>query len=122
MAVICLLDDDPLQARVIVDNLQAMGHSVVWARHGWDALLLTRRVHPNLVLVDCATAQWLELLTILRTIRGFDTTPLVLLCAHYPPRYYLKKLGVVCTISKPFSAALLLEQVCGALHSVPYPG
>lgn len=116
MAVVCLLDDDPLQARFIIDNVHTTSHTVVWTRHSWDALLTMQRVRPNLLVVDCDVPQWVEFLTVLRTTRSFGTTPAVLLCAQAPAHYYVRKLGITKTIAKPFGAAALIEHISAVLN------
>jgi DNA-binding response OmpR family regulator len=111
MAVTLLIDDDPLQARLIIDNLSMTGHKVLWTRQCWESLLTVHSVRPDLVLVDCAVPQWVELLTLLRAIRNFSKTPVLLVCVRRPSHYYLKKLDIASCIDKPFSAEALVEQV-----------
>ena len=50
MACVVLIDGDPLQARLIVDNLATVGHVVLWARQSWDGLLLIHQSQPDLVI------------------------------------------------------------------------
>ncbi len=115
MAVIVLLDDDPLQARLIIDNLETMGHKVLWAQQSWEALLTVHRMRPDLVLMECAVPQWVEFLTLLRALQGCCKTPVLLICAYRPPRSLLKQLGIVSCIDKSFSAETLVEQVQGII-------
>lgn len=111
MAMIALLDDDPLQARLIIDNLTMMNYNVLWAQQCWEGLLIVHRVRPDLVLLDCAVPQWIEFVTMLRALRGFRKIPVLLICANRPPSSLCKKLGIVGYIEKSFSAETLVEQV-----------
>jgi DNA-binding response OmpR family regulator len=111
MAIVALLDRDPLQARVITDNLEAMDHTVLWSRHEWEALLAIHRVHPDLIIVDCALPQWYEFVTVLRKMHGQRFIPLILIAAHRPPPYYLRKLTVAACLDRHFDAEALAQLV-----------
>jgi DNA-binding response OmpR family regulator len=111
MAIVVLIDGDPLQARLVVDNLGTVGHVVLWARQSWDGLLLIHRVRPDLVIIDSAVPQYFEMLTILRMMRGLSHLPLLMIASRRPPSYYLKKLAIAACIDKHFDAETLVQQV-----------
>jgi len=49
---VLIVEDDPAIARLLRDNLQFEGFSVEWSRTGRDALALSNRFAPDLVLLD----------------------------------------------------------------------
>lgn len=111
MSLVVLIDDDPLQARLITDNLRSVGHNVARAGYEWEGLLLVDQLHPDLVIVDCSLPQWNELLAMLRKVRGVSRTPLMLIASRRPPHYYLKKYAVSTCLEKHFDAADFVRQV-----------
>jgi DNA-binding response OmpR family regulator len=111
MAIVVLIDGDPLQARLIVDNLGTVGHVVLWARQSWDGLLLTHQVRPDLLIIDSAVPQCFEMLTMLRTMRGLSRLPLLMIANRRPPSYYVKKLALAACIDRHFDAETLVQQV-----------
>lgn len=111
MSRVVLIDDDPLQARLIVDNLGTVGHVVVWARHSWDGLLLIHRVRPDLVIADSAVLQCCEMLTILREMRSLRQMPLLLIASRRPPKSTIKQLLIADWIDRHFDAEMLVQQV-----------
>ncbi len=111
MALVALLDRDPLQARVVIDNLEATGHIVLWSQHEWESLLAIHRVHPDLIIVDCAVPQWREFVAVLRKMHGQRHIPLMLIATRQPPRYYLRKLMVAACLERHFDAEALAQLV-----------
>lgn len=111
MACVVLIDGDPLQARLIVDNLATVGHVVLWARQSWDGLLLIHRSQPDLVIVDSTVPQCFEMLTILRTMRGLRRVPVLLIASRRPPKAHVKKLAIADWIASHFDAETLVQQV-----------
>lgn len=111
MSIVVLLDGDPLQARLIADNLSTVGHTVLWVRHGLEGLVLIHRVRPDLVLADIAVPDCFEVLTLLRALRGLEQTPLLLLASCGPPQYRQQKLAIGGWINKHLDADELIQQV-----------
>lgn len=111
MACVVLIDGDPLQARLIVDNLGTIGHAVLWSRQSWDGLVLIHRSRPELVIVDSAVPQCFEMLTILRAMRGLHRVPLLLIACRRPPKAYVKQLAIADWIARHFDAESLVQQV-----------
>lgn len=119
MAVVVLIDDDPLQARLIIDNLGADEHIVVWVQRSWEGLLLTYQLRPDLLLLDCGVAQWHELLLLMRSIPSLDDLPRILITNQHPSAYYLKKFGVVDCLDRHLDAETLVQQVQQVLTHRP---
>jgi DNA-binding response OmpR family regulator len=111
MAVVALIDADPLQARLITDNLRSVGHIVVWAERGWDGLVLVYNIRPDMVIVDCDVPQWRDLLHILRSMRTFSTVPRILIAGRAPSAYSLHQLGVTHCIERYFNAEDFVDQI-----------
>lgn len=118
MSVVMLIDDDPLQARLITDNLETLGHHVLWSRQSWDGLLEIYRVRPDLIILDAAVPQWQEFLTLLRALRGMRTTPLLLIASRCPSQSEMKSLAVAAFLRKHFDAQTLVEHIQHLLTSV----
>jgi DNA-binding response OmpR family regulator len=123
MSIVVLIDGDPLQARLVVDNLRTIGHVVLWAQQAWDGLLLIHRIRPDLVITDSAVPQCFDVLTLLRAMRGLSRLPLLLITSHRPPNSCLKKLGISGCIDKHLDAEQLVQQVqCAVrLPALPLP-
>ena len=111
MTVSVLIDDDALQARLIVDNLRSIEFTVLWTRQGWDGLVTAHQVRPDLIILDWDVPQALELLVLLRSNRSLSKTCLLLIATRCPPRYYHQKLNVSGCIEKPVDADVLIQQV-----------
>lgn len=119
MALVVLIDADPLQARLITDNLESVGHHVVWAHQGWDGLLSIHRLRPDLIVVDSGVQQWNEVLKVLRKMRGHEAIPAVLIAPRCPPQYELRRLAVAACLAKHFDAQQLVECVQEILRPIP---
>ena len=119
MALVVLIDADPLQARLITDNLESVGHHVVWAHQVWDALLSIHRLRPDLLVIDSGVPQWNEVLKVLRKMRGLETIPVMLIAARCPTQYELRRLAVTACMDKHFDAQQLVDCVEGILRPVP---
>lgn len=115
MAVVALIGDDRLQARLIMDNLRSAEHNVVWAKHSWAGLLLAFQIRPDLIVVDCDVFQWDELLTLMSSMPSLRDTPRILIGSYCPPEYYLRKFGVVSCMERYLDAEALVQQVQNAL-------
>jgi DNA-binding response OmpR family regulator len=116
MPVILLIDEDPLEARLIVDHLMLSDHVPLWAGESWDGLVMYRRVRPDLIIMAAPTPKALEWLQMLRLMRGTSTTPVLLIADRCPSQYYLAKLDVADCLVKPVDTEVLLQQVHNVLR------
>jgi two-component system, chemotaxis family, chemotaxis protein CheY len=83
MAVILLVDDNSTIRRVVDFMLRALGHEVVTAANGYDALDQLQRQPCDLVIADLSMPE-MDGLTLLRHIRvtpHLRTLPVVMLTA-----------------------------------------
>ena len=49
---ILMVDDDPLNLKVLSETISGLGHTLLAARSGSDALRIAAKVHPTLILLD----------------------------------------------------------------------
>lgn len=116
MGLIVLIDGDPLEARLVIDNLKSVGHTVLWTTDGWEGLLLAHRVRPDMLIVEGSVAQWTELLTLVRAMRSLRKTPLALITLRCPPEHLLRKWNIATCIDRHLDAEALVTTVQEVLH------
>lgn len=116
MAVVLLIENDALQARWIHDNLRLIGHSVLWTHNEWDSLLTIHRVHPDLIIIDDTVAQAIQLLSLIRALRGICRTPVLFFTSNTISQYYCEKLSISNCMDKPVDAGQLVHQVQNILN------
>jgi|EndMetStandDraft_8_1072994.scaffolds.fasta_scaffold551426_2 CheY-like chemotaxis protein len=83
MATIVVADDDPVSQRILGHIIRRLGHEVVSAANGREALEHVRRQRPDLVILDLAMPE-MDGLTALRHIRdeeGPRRLPVIMLTA-----------------------------------------
>lgn len=82
MAVILVVDDNPVDSRIAGGCAEAEGFSVAYASNGLEALQAVEREHPDVVLTDLQMPEMdgLELVHELKT--RHPMTPVVLMTAH----------------------------------------
>jgi len=119
MALVVLIDADPLQARLVTDNLASVGHHVVWSHQGWDGLLSIHRLRPDLIVVDTGVPQWNDVLRVVRKMRGLEAIPAVLIAPRSPAQYELQRLAVSACVAKHFDAQQLVDCVEEILRPMP---
>jgi CheY-like chemotaxis protein len=49
---ILMVDDDPLNLKVLAETIRGLGHTLLAARSGDDALRIAAKTHPTLILLD----------------------------------------------------------------------
>lgn len=115
MALILLVDDDPLIADIVTMTLQAEGHTVGVLEDGRRALEVVEAKRPALVLLDCAMP-FMPGIEVLRQIRvskiGFSI-PVLMLTARSNPsdRDIAMRGGASGYLCKPFAPEHLVARV-----------
>lgn len=109
MAVILLIDNDPLQSRLVTDNLRLSGHAVLCAKQEWEGLWLSYSVRPDLIIIGSTPSRSVEILTLLRAMRGLAKTPVLLITSDQLSMYHLTKLGVASCVDKSIDPEVLLQ-------------
>ena len=84
MARILLAEDHPDNRDILERRLTRVGHDVVCACDGAEAVRCAKEQAPDLILMDLAmpVMSGMEALSVLRTDARFSQTPVVALTAH----------------------------------------
>ena len=83
MATILVADDDPITQRIVGSILARLGHQVLHANNGLDAMRQVHELTPNLLILDIDMPQ-LDGLAALRQLRAdmrFEGLPIIMLTA-----------------------------------------
>ena len=117
MTRILIVDDDPQLLRALRINLTARGYDVLTATDGSTGLTLASRSHPHLVIVDLGLPD-IDGATVVEGIRGWTTTPIIVLSARYHEAVKVNALdaGADDYITKPFGMDELLARIRAALR------
>ena len=116
-ARVLVVEDDASIRRSIVAQLRAAGYDVIEAEDGREAVSVTRRDKPDLILTDLAMPV-VDGFTLIATLRKSVTTPIVVLSVRggEADRVRALDLGADDFVSKPFSVAELLARIRAQLR------
>src|SRR5690348_17043817 len=123
---ILVVEDDPDQLEAIRGNLKAAGFAIGTATNGVDALVKTRSVSPDLIVLDLMLPQ-LNGLDICKTLREDPATasiPVIMLTGmdSYFTRVAGFEAGINVYLTKPYQPEELLSKVEELLaHAVAAP-
>lgn len=123
MSRILVVDDEQPLARALRTNLEARGYDVDVANDGTQAVVIAADRHPDLVILDLGLPG-LDGLEVLRSLRGWTTTPVIVLSARGAETDKIEALdaGADDYVAKPFGMGELLARVRAALRrSTPAP-
>lgn len=121
MSLVLVADDEPAVLEVLSQVIEDLGHEVLQARDGAEALRLARARRPQLVVTDHVMPRLsgLELCRALRREPGLEEVPVILLSgvlAHGTPEAHA-------FLQKPFEIdafeAVLQEALASAEREVP---
>ena len=114
---ILVVDDEPSILRVVTANLRARGYEALTAASGNDALTVIETQQPDCIVLDLGLPD-VGGLEVLRRLRAWTTTPVVILTAvdDEHRRAMAFDLGADDYVTKPFAMADLLARVRGALR------
>jgi two-component system KDP operon response regulator KdpE len=112
---VLLVDDDTTLRRTLGIGLRAEGHDVLIAADGRTALQALREDRPDLVVLDLGLPD-LSGLEVLRQLRGWSTTPVVVLSARAESAEKVEALdlGADDYVTKPFGMEELLARIRAA--------
>jgi two-component system KDP operon response regulator KdpE len=112
---VLLVDDDTTLRRTLGIGLRADGHEVLFAADGRTALQALREDRPDLVVLDLGLPD-LSGIEVLRTLRGWSTTPVVVLSARAESTEKVEALdlGADDYVTKPFGMEELLARIRAA--------
>lgn len=122
MATILLVEDHPATRELLVEYVEAEGHTVVEARTGVEALTVAGAAAPDLILLDLRLpdADGFDLARRLRAEPRTVSIPILALTA-YPQDHVAEALAASgCTgyLTKPVSRELLREALRHYLAAV----
>jgi two-component system KDP operon response regulator KdpE len=114
---VLVVDDELPILRVVAANLRARGYEALTAATGEDALTVIEAQQPDCIVLDLGLPD-VGGLEVLRRLRAWATTPVVILTAadDQHRRATAFDLGVDDYVTKPFAMADLLARVRGALQ------
>jgi CheY-like chemotaxis protein len=120
MAIILVVDDDPVAQRVLNAQLRTVGHTVVAARSGESALKQLSETFCDLVILDIGLPD-IDGLTLLRTLRAdvnHQAIAIIMLTASGQANDYAKAeaAGANAFLRKPASSNELIETVARVLE------
>lgn len=117
MANILVTDDSSFMRSMLRKILEKMGHTVVEAENGDDALAKYRKKRPDLVILD-VIMPGMDGLACLKALRAEDPTVNAIMCSSMGQQLIVVdaiKSGAKDFIVKPFNAALVMDSVRRAL-------
>ena len=118
---ILVVDDEPHIVEVVSDYLKQAGYRVLTAKDGQAAIELTRREHPDLVVLDLMLPGGMDGLDVCRRIRqdsAIGNVPIIMLTAkvELTDRLVGLELGADDYITKPFSPREVVARVKAVLR------
>jgi PAS domain S-box-containing protein len=124
---VLIVEDDPDTVGLLAATMRQVGFTPLVAADGYEAMTMTRRYRPDLILLDLRLPgmDGYEALTHLKRDAVTQTIPIIAISAHVADadqeRKRLVALGAASFIAKPFSIGDLLGEVEAALQPVPGP-
>jgi two-component system, OmpR family, KDP operon response regulator KdpE len=114
---VLVVDDEPSILRVVAANLRARGYEALTAASGKAALTVIEAQQPDCIVLDLGLPD-VGGLEVLRRLRAWTTTPVVILTAVDDERDKATALdlGADDYVTKPFAMTELLTRVRGALR------
>ena len=119
-ATILIIDDEPIQLRAMVAQLNALGFETLIARNGPDGLAKAGHGHPDLILLDIVMPGWdgYETCRRLKADPATHEIPVIFLSALDDTRKKLRgfEAGCIDYITKPFEQREVLARVAAHLQ------
>ena len=115
MTKVLVVDDDTLLLRALRVNLTARAYEVHTASDGAAALAAAARDRPDVIVLDLGLPD-LDGTDVIRGIRGWTTTPIIVLSARHQEQQKVEALdaGADDYVTKPFGMDELLARLRGA--------
>jgi CheY-like chemotaxis protein len=115
MATVVVADDNPVSRRILSHIILRMGHAVVSAENGREALERLDDSSPDLLILDLAMPEMdgLTALKLARTDERYKTLPIIMLTASGLDRdaRAARAEGVSEFLTKPFRSQELVEML-----------
>ena len=114
---ILVVDDDPTILLSVAELLELEGYAVATASNGAEALEMTLRLEPNLVLLDMRMPV-LDGWGYARSARSEGLAPrIVIMTAAHDARRWADEIGAEAYVPKPFEADELITTVARLLQA-----
>jgi two-component system KDP operon response regulator KdpE len=116
-STVLICDDDASLVRALGISLHARGYDVVVARTGEEGLDRAAHRHPDVILLDLGLPG-IDGLDVIRGIRGWSSTPIIVLSARHQSVSKVDALdaGADDFVTKPFGMDELLARLRAALR------
>jgi CheY-like chemotaxis protein len=115
MATILVADDDPITQRIVGFILTRLGHHVLHASNGSDAVHQVQESAPNLLILDIAMPEMdgLAALRQLRADKRFERLPIIMLTASglEADAQAARQEGANDFVTKPFRSRELVDKL-----------
>ena len=123
MAKILVAEDEPSLYKLLEFRLNSLGHEILLATDGKQALALVKSERPDLVLLDVMMPV-IDGFEACERIREFSTVPIIMLTAKGEEKHRVRglELGADDYIVKPFSANELIARVKAVLRRAKITG
>jgi PAS domain S-box-containing protein len=122
-----IVEDDLDTVGLLEATMRQIGFTPLVAADGYEALAMTRRYRPDLILLDLRLPgmDGYEALTHLKRDAVTQTIPIIAISAHVADtvqeRKRLLALGAAAFLAKPFSIGDLLDEIEAALQPISRP-
>src|SRR5262245_49379542 len=115
--VVVLIEDEPQIRRFLRATLNGQGYRLFEAATGSDGIVEASSRQPDVVIVDLGLPD-MDGLDVIRRVRGWTNTPIIVLSARGQERDKVAALdaGADDYVSKPFGAGELLARIRVALR------
>jgi two-component system KDP operon response regulator KdpE len=117
VSVVLVVDDDTQLTRALRINLTARGYDVILAHDATTAIDAATTAKPDVILLDLGLPD-MDGLDVITTIRGWSTTPIIVLSARTEARVKIGALdaGADDYVTKPFGMDELMARLRAALR------
>jgi len=122
MIRVLIIDDEPINHKLVARALESLHYELHFAANGMDGVSTARNLEPDLIITDVMMPDinGYEVTRILRRESRFATTPILVLTAQAGLQDKLKSFeaGADDHLTKPFEAAELLVRATALLRRV----
>jgi len=120
-ATVLVVDDDPLQCKLITRALEAENYQIVVAGNGEEAFHVLHRLRPDLILLDVEMPglSGVDVAGQIKSIDSLADIPIIMLTGNRDKEVVKQSLeaGAIDFIVKPFDRVRLAERVAHVLRS-----
>ncbi len=125
-ATILIADDDDRVLKALLIRLEKVGFKVITATDGYNALSLTAKHKPDLLVLDVnmPAGDGFSVLERMKEIPGTSNIPVIYVTGDRSSRLdeLAEKLGAFAILHKPFHVEELIDTILGAISPQPTTG